>query len=100
MRIAKEQQLSEILGLQRGNVNPFSLTNDSGNRVAKLILDANLESCEYLAFHPMDNTATLELKRSEFDKFLEAVSRKVQVVKLEDSKKEDVQIAEKKVEKN
>lgn len=77
MRIAKEQQLSEILGLQRGNVNPFSLSNDSGNRVTKLILDANLETSEYLAFHPMDNTATVELKRSEFDKFLEAVNRKV-----------------------
>lgn len=100
MRIAKEQQLGEILGLQRGNVNPFSLSNDSGNRVAKLILDANLEHSEYLAFHPMDNTATVELKRSEFDKFLEAVNRKLQVIKLEDSKKEEETITEKKVDKN
>jgi hypothetical protein len=99
MRIAKEQQLSEVLGLQRGNVNPFSLTNDSGNRVAKLILDANLETSEYLAFHPMDNTATLELKRSEFDRFLEAVNRKLQVLNLQDPQKDHETITEKKIDK-
>lgn len=66
IRLASEEKLNAVLKVQRGHLNPFSLVNDHEKQVKALIIDENLKSEEFWAFHPMENTATVEFKQSEF----------------------------------
>ena len=52
-------------------MNPFAIVNDENRKVAKIIFDKNLENCEYVAFHPMDSAATVEITRLDFEKYIE-----------------------------
>lgn len=61
--------------MQKGFINPFSLINDKENKV-KLIIDEKLMGFENWAFHPMDNSASLELHRDELlKKYLEKIGK-------------------------
>lgn len=62
--------MTNILKSSKGSINPFSLSNDEKNEV-KVAIDEHLYKDEYWAFHPMDNTATVEIKRDDFLKFLD-----------------------------
>jgi len=55
---------------KKGALNPFSLANDSTHQIKKLIIEEKLFTFEHWAFHPMDNSATVELSREDFFKFL------------------------------
>ena len=63
-------------------MNPFALINDTNKSVAKIILDTELENVEYMAFHPMDCSATVEIKKTDLDTFLDSLGRKMEVVSL------------------
>ncbi len=65
--------LEEVLGVKPGAVTPFAAVNDREGR-ATVVLDAPLMRHERLNFHPLVNTRTTGLPRSDFLKFLEAVS--------------------------
>lgn len=97
--MAKEEHLNDILGVKRGSVNPFAVLNDSGKKIAKVILDKHLENDEYLSFHPMSNEQTVEIKLDDFARFLQFDSRKLEIAVLEDQdaeKQEKPQKIEKK----
>ena len=85
IRMAREDHLNEILKVQKGNVNPFAVANDSEKKISKIVMDKMLESSEYLAFHPMDNSATIEIKNADFLTYLTHFERKVDVCSLEDT---------------
>ncbi len=65
-------------------MNPFALLNDVDLKVKNIILDKNLESVEFVAFHPIENNATVEFAKSEFDRFIQHCNRKLEVIKLEE----------------
>lgn len=69
LTFANDQELMAILGLTPGSVSPFGLINDHDHLVTVLI-DQELMTKDYLLFHPNTNTATLEISRSGFDRFL------------------------------
>lgn len=69
LTFGNDQELKEILGLTPGSVSPFGLINDHDHLVTVLI-DQQLMTKDYLLFHPNTNTATLEISRSGFDRFL------------------------------
>jgi hypothetical protein len=69
--MAKEEQVESVLRAQKGSVNLFSLANDEKKEVKKLLIDEKLYGFEDWAFHPMDNTATVELKKDDAIKFLD-----------------------------
>ena len=77
IRLAREDHLTEILGVKlfiqvtKGTVNPFASINDENRKIAKIIFDKDLEQNDYVAFHPMDNKATVELKRKDLEKYIE-----------------------------
>ena len=57
-------------------------------------MDENLEKQEFVAFHPMDNTATIELLTTDFFKFInhhkiphQKLNLSQEVVKVEEKKK-------------
>lgn len=69
--MAKQEQVESVLKAQKGSVNLFSLANDEKKEVKKLLIDEKLYEFEDWAFHPMDNTATVELKKADAIKFLD-----------------------------
>eukprot|EP01017_Pseudomicrothorax_dubius_P019028 TRINITY_DN2095_c0_g1_i2.p1 TRINITY_DN2095_c0_g1~~TRINITY_DN2095_c0_g1_i2.p1 ORF type:complete len:747 (-),score=223.75 TRINITY_DN2095_c0_g1_i2:258-2498(-) len=84
VRFAKEDVLSSVLNVQPGEVNPFSLANDSGNKVKHFVYDASLGKVEYWAFHPFNKNFSIELKREDFiNKFLTSINRTAQEIDLE-----------------
>ena len=76
---ASEERLKEHLGLTPGSVSPFGLINDQTHRVIVLI-DQDLWKEDRLSFHPNINTATLELTREEFKKFLDECGNEIRFV--------------------
>ena len=81
-----------------GHVNPFALLNDEKKQVKRLILDQLLDKYTHWAFHPMDNTATIEIQKEHFFKFLN--HHKIEYVTLDLTvAKEEVKKEEKKEDK-
>lgn len=68
---AKPELLLELTGLIPGSVTPFGILNDVENRVT-VVLDAVLMESEILNFHPLENTATMSIRRGDLLKFLES----------------------------
>ena len=68
--MSKEEVLEGLLKSKKGALNPFSLANDTDHQVKKLIIEEKLFNYEEWAFHPMDNSATVELSQENFLKFL------------------------------
>ena len=82
VRNAKEEVLDEVLAIQPGKVNPFSLINDSKNQIKAVILDSELEKHEYLSFHPADNSATVEITYKDFEAYVEKIGKRLKVLNL------------------
>lgn len=78
---ATREALQEKLGLETGAVSPFGLLNDKNNEV-ELYIDKEIYDADIVSFHPNVNTASVELSRDMFHKFLEAIKHKVNVVVL------------------
>ncbi|MDA3866331.1 MAG: prolyl-tRNA synthetase associated domain-containing protein [Salinivirgaceae bacterium] len=69
LSFASEWRMEKYLGLKPGSVTPFGLINDTENHV-HIFLDENLKKAGKLSFHPCDNRATLNIKQSDFIKFM------------------------------
>ena len=82
LTFSKPEELKEILGLTPGSVSPFGLINDTEKKV-KVIIDKELWETEIVTFHPNVNTASLELSKEEFHRFIESLGHNVQVIELE-----------------
>ncbi len=76
------ERLKRFLGVEPGSVSPFGLINDPGGEV-HVVLDEELKSSLALGFHPNTNTATLEISRDDFERFLSRSGRKVRYLRLE-----------------
>ncbi len=70
VRMSKEEVLEGVLRSKKGALNPFALANDKEHQVKKLIIEEKLFNFEEWAFHPMDNSATVELSQKHFFEFL------------------------------
>ena len=68
LRFASEDNLQRLLGVTRGAVTMMGLANDSEQRV-ELWIDAEIWQGEFFLSHPLVNTATLVLARSELERF-------------------------------
>jgi len=64
LRAASEENMFEKLGAVKGAVNLFSLVNDKKKEVT-LLLDKRLTEAEWVAYHPMDNTATTAISKAD-----------------------------------
>jgi len=69
LTFASPERMERYLGLLPGSVSPFGLINDYEHQV-KVFIDKNLESSEFISFHPNDNTASVVIKTVDFKKFL------------------------------
>jgi len=94
-RMAKPEVLQTVLGVVPGSVTPFGLVNDAEKKVKAFALDENLLKEEWLSFHPLVNTQTIEIKREDFFKWLTSIDRKYEALNLSE-KEEAAPKAEKK----
>jgi len=73
LSFANSENLKQVLGVEPGSVSPFGLLNDKAALIEVYISRKVLEA-EYVSFHPNRNTASLELSREMFEKFLGELS--------------------------
>lgn len=74
-RMGEEKDLAETINCYKGSVNPLSLVNDKADKVPLVIFDEKLKSVDWYAFHPGDNSATIELKRVDFEKLMQQIKK-------------------------
>ena len=70
LRFASEENLGKLLGVGRGSVTMMGLVNDNEHQVA-LWIDREIWAGERFLCHPLVNTATLVLSKSELERFFE-----------------------------
>jgi len=68
LRFGSEENLLRLLGVRRGAVTMMSLVHDAGHRV-ELWIDAGIWHADSFLSHPLVNTATLVLAKSELERF-------------------------------
>lgn len=73
--------LREKLGLEPGSVSPFGLINDKNHEIF-VYIDKELYETDLLNFHPNINTASLEITKEMFRKFLELLQNKIEIIEL------------------
>ena len=68
LRFGSEENLMRLLGVTRGSVTMMGLANDV-EHIVELWIDAEIWKSEYFLSHPLVNTATLILAKSELERF-------------------------------
>jgi Ala-tRNA(Pro) deacylase len=68
LRFGSEENLLRLLGVTRGAVTMMSLVNDTDHHV-ELWIAADTWQGDYFLSHPLVNTATLVLAKSELERF-------------------------------
>ena len=74
-------QLREHLGVEPGSVTPFSVLNDTENRV-KAILDERLMAYDIINVHPLVNTMTTSIARGDLVTFMTETGHKPLIIKV------------------
>ena len=68
VRFASEENLMRLFGVTRGSVTMMGLANDV-EHIVELWVDAEIWQSEYFLSHPLVNTATLILAKSQLERF-------------------------------
>ena len=79
---AGEKYLSELLNVKPGAVTPFGLLNDINRRI-KFFLDIKLNDFDSFNFHPLINTATVNIKKEVFYNFFKTNYISITLLNLE-----------------
>jgi Ala-tRNA(Pro) deacylase len=79
LSFGKPELLAEVLGVTPGSVTPFALINDRDRRVT-VILDEDMMRHDRLNYHPLENTATTNIAREDFVRFVRACGHEPRVL--------------------
>lgn len=71
LSFASSERLLKYLHLTPGSVSPLALIHDTEHHV-KVLIDQAMQTYEKVYHHPNINTASLEMTRVDFEKFLAA----------------------------
>ncbi|PID70700.1 hypothetical protein CSB37_01285 [bacterium DOLZORAL124_38_8] len=72
------EDLQQILQVRPGSVTPFALLSDNQNKIQRVLIDTSLKQHRFVYFHPMRNTASVKIKLSDFEKFLDSLSHNIE----------------------
>ena len=70
LRFGSEENLLRLLGVTRGSVTMMGMANDA-EHVVELWVDEEIWKGEHFLSHPLVNTATLILPKTELERFFE-----------------------------
>lgn len=73
--------LIETLGVTPGSVTPFSIINDTANKV-RVVLDEGMFAFDVLNFHPLRNDRTTAIAAADLPKFLRACGHEPMIAKI------------------
>ncbi|PIZ82531.1 hypothetical protein COX97_04390 [Candidatus Pacearchaeota archaeon CG_4_10_14_0_2_um_filter_05_32_18] len=76
---ANSDELEKLLKLKPGSVSPFAIIEDKGSKIA-IVFEKKVWKAEILNFHPNINTETIELKNTEFKKYIKSLKNKIIVI--------------------
>ena len=79
LSFASADLMQELLGVVPGSVTAFSLMNKSAESV-RFIISEKLYAFDPINFHPLVNTATTAISRSDFKRFVESTGRDLEVL--------------------
>lgn len=86
LSFAKPEYLQDILGIEPGSVSPFALLNDAQKQV-RFYLDRSFLCSKKVNFHPLINTATVNISPKDLIKLIEKYHNPVNYIDLENLKK-------------
>ena len=86
LSFAKPEYLQGILGIKPGSVSPFALLNDTKKQV-KFYLDRSFLDSETVNFHPLINTATVNISPQNLIELIEKYHNPVNYIDLENLKR-------------
>ena len=86
LSFAKPEYLQDILGIEPGSVSPFALLNDTKKQV-KFYLDRSFLDSETVNFHPLINTATVNISPQNLIELIEKYHNPVNYIDLENLKR-------------
>ena len=78
LSFAREEYLTDILGIKAGSVSPFALLNDKKNLIS-FYLDFDLYIAEKINFHPLVNTSTITINTKDFINLMTENNKKINV---------------------
>ena len=73
--------LVETLGVTPGSVTPFSIINDTANKV-RVVLDEGMFAYDVLNFHPLRNDRTTAIASADLPKFLRACDHEPLIIQI------------------
>jgi len=79
LSFASADRLAEYLGVAPGSVTLLALVNDRDRRVT-VVIDRDLWQEAAFGCHPLVNTSTLVLARTELEKFIRATGHPIQLI--------------------
>lgn len=79
LSFSSAERVSQKLGLLPGAVSPFGLINNQEKDV-QLWIDNLVYQADIVTFHPNQNTATLELNKANFHKYLNSLEHTIKVI--------------------
>ena len=79
---ASEKYLNELLNVKPGAVTPFGLLNDKEKKIM-FFFDYKLNSFNSFNFHPLVNTATVNIQKNDFYDFFKKNNIKINYINFE-----------------
>jgi Ala-tRNA(Pro) deacylase len=79
LTFASPEEMKEKLNLEPGSVSPFGLLNENAGDVV-LLVDREVVDSDIVSFHPNRNTATLEITKPMFQKFLGLLKNEITTI--------------------
>ena len=79
LSFAQPNYLKELMNIEPGSVSPFGLLNDTKKKI-NFFLDQKFLEYEYVNFHPLTNTATVQIKPKELCNFISANHKAVNFI--------------------
>ncbi|AFZ80456.1 prolyl-tRNA synthetase, putative [Theileria equi strain WA] len=73
LHMGDEKDMEHILGVSRGSLSPFSLMNDTENKV-RLLFDSRLKERKDIVAHPLHNEESIVMSLEDMTKFLREVN--------------------------
>ena len=82
---AKEEYLEKYLKIKPGSVSPFALLNDKGG-IVNFYLEQTLHESDFVNFHPLINTFTVNIETNKFIEFMIENNKKIHIFSSEEGK--------------
>jgi len=85
LSFASPERLKTYLGIEPGSVSLLAVANDNA-RAVQVVFDEDLWKAEILKCHPLVNTSTLVIKRTEVIRFFEILGHSFSVLPIPGTK--------------